>query len=1736
MKIEKEITSSAKIKGFARFFLLFIVAGSILSSTIMMGSAAPPVDVCVAGGAQRTIHYDVAAIDVAIPVNGYGDVNPQGMMYALNNPLALPNVAQIKDPNFKLYPSTDESIPKKIQPLTLRANLGDCVEITLTNLLDTTNETVVAPATVPVNDPIGLNVINNFGNFARRNVGMQIEGLPYDPAISDGAFIGNNPDTTVGPDGTPAVNVRTYRWFANRTGGFLFRDQTNAQFPEDTMNKGLYGTLIVEEKDSAWFDSQTGRHFLKASPQIGYNLTDLVPEPAPDAKTGKPVYLGVGASIFGTVHQIPCESTTRCTHPLPKGTLLWENVSGNDYRTYALMMSDETEGLVGPIAWYENGSIAAFGRPYFPPTGLPDSTKLMNYRSEPLRNRESVWFRHRGLIPTPEVFIGGIKVQGGLVDARVQNPRTNATLGVPFVDILLPQGGVITVNGTNMTIVLPDGRTFGPNDAFCDGGNFTAVGDKNYTFYPCQGEESHLQSWPFGDVASPPPRAYWGDPAIYYASTAGTKETHTFHQHTHRWFHDPNEADVSLLPLPENNIQRSNRLDVQGIGPGEIFKMVMEQGAGSQAGTAGDSIFHCHLYPHFAEGLWSAFRVFDKLRINFTDPNNINSNMPDGTPILYPDGTQEAQLVPLPAKEALVGGLNGPRKAPPAPRGMPNRTAGIPNQTHPGYPNFIAGKFGLKSLQPPLFVIDPENVTTKTLADGSVIKAAIPIGDRATPTKLEINASYDGLSPGVTLVDPCAGPNHEFGVPDRAPNRIYQPVGIQVPLLQNGKGGFFFPEQRAYVEKELVPVVRKDPSQLKPYSWRANVGDCVEFWGKNDLQPNDTTPTLGVNDEIFHGATNTPEISNHIHIIRFDQLGTDGTSVNWNYDISARSQQTVGYRIFVDIMGRTVFNHDHQFPTSHQQGGFHAAFIVEPRNSTYQKPDGTPLGPATANPNIDSATASGKNVKGVGVAANIIVNPTTNDVNGGIGGGNVKAYREGVIHYADFVPSFVNDDPANRTALLDAFDQLKSGLLNNDPFRQDLALFDPKFRAKPFNPPSEPDFYGEDQGTSTMNYRIEPFQVRMNITSPNATMREPAYVFSSRVWGDPETQLFRAFGGDPTLIREMDGAHEDMHGFEMHGHNWKHQASDPGTFITDSQYANIGEWFNYELQGNLFINEAGKNDVNLPNGPLAAGIPGDYLFGSRPLQEMSDGVWGIFRVENGDAPDIAKLPNNPKPQVVGGLGLLGNGVNATIPIPKVNPDLINGNNPCPDGAPVKHFDIAAINQSTVYNDIYGENDPFALMYVLADQNGKPIIPENSTPLVIRANAGDCVQVKLTNNLPDLTALAAQTPVNFFNVVNKVPVLVNSPTSLDPNTLQHFGDVLVDTPKVGLRFGGTQIGQAKLEGAFVFAQWPMSRRVSMHQHLLKEVASVGDGATVGFMRDQTIGPGENITYNWFADRELGAVLLDDYGDVRSHPHHGLFATLVIEPKGSKYLDPTNLTKQINSGTSAVIQNTSTGKQFREFVTQNMDGLNLRNKTNFLITDNLGTPLPLDHQPCSPGQIFCEDVEDQGEPGVNYRTERLENRVPLVFDPISGLPSEELFNPATFTAFSSTVFQDPKTPVFEAFNGDPVVFRTLKPEDARRVQDIGLQGHAWKHEPNQPDTNFVSSEGSFGPGKAFNQYLIGGAGGLQRQPGDYLFNDRLNAPEGKHLSGGAWGLLRVLPVGTPASIKPLTSPAVLPQAQP
>src|SRR5262249_52881617 len=53
-------------------------------------------------------------------------------------------------------------------------------------------------------------------------------------------------------------------------------------------------------------------------------------------------------------------------------------------------------------------------------------------------------------------------------------------------------------------------------------------------------------------------------------------------------------------------------LDSQMLSPGASYTLEMVyNGSGNRNKVVGDSIFHCHFYPHFAAGMWAMWRTHD---------------------------------------------------------------------------------------------------------------------------------------------------------------------------------------------------------------------------------------------------------------------------------------------------------------------------------------------------------------------------------------------------------------------------------------------------------------------------------------------------------------------------------------------------------------------------------------------------------------------------------------------------------------------------------------------------------------------------------------------------------------------------------------------------------------------------------------------------------------------------------------------------------------------------------------------------------------------------------------------------------------------------------------------------------------------------------------------------------------------------------------------------------------------
>lgn len=435
-------------------------------------------------------------------------------------------------------------------------------------------------------------------------------------------------------------------------------------------------------------------------------------------------------------------------------------------------------------------------------------------------------------------------------------------------------------------------------------------------------------------------------------------------------------------------------------------------------------------------------------------------------------------------------------------------------------------------------------------------------------------------------------------------------------------------------------------------------------------------------------------------------------------------------------------------------------------------------------------------------------------------------------------------------------------------FLHDFALLYDK-NGKPLNPPKHPGS-ADDPGVMGINYRCTPMRERLKIKN------DPSHIFSSFRYGDPDTPILETYPGDPICIRLLDGAHEEQHVFNIAGMMWHKEITDASSPLVQSQTIGISEAFNFRIDE-----------------PYTAG---DYLYYSGGIDDLWLGLWGIIRAY--------ATPQKNLPPLCG-----------IRPIaPPRTP---------PKGATVRKFEIGAIQKDICYNS-YGDHDPDGLMFVPMNKAHDVMCgKKKATPLILRANAGDWIEVTL---------------YNLFDSKKKLPYY--------------------DYPSVPLDFPHEP-----------------SNRVSLSPQFLKFDPITSCGVNVGYnAAEQTAAPGECIKYLWHADKEYGSCLLTSFGDLRNHRHHGLFGAIIIEPLGAKHYSGLRALDE-NTDDTAVIE--SPGEEsFREFVLFAHNGIRMLDKNgNVIKTTELGLSDGAEGHD-------APDHEDTGEKGYNYRSERFENRLKRV----------------------------------------------------------------------------------------------------------------------------------------------------------
>lgn len=616
-----------------------------------------------------------------------------------------------------------------------------------------------------------------------------------------------------------------------------------------------------------------------------------------------------------------------------------------------------------------------------------------------------------------------------------------------------------------------------------------------------------------------------------------------------------------------------------------------------------------------------------------------------------------------------------------------------------------------------------------------------------------------------------------------------------------------------------------------------------------------------------------------------------------------------------------------------------------------------------------------------------------------------------------------------------------------------------------------------NKGTMAINYRNAPYY--------NRDREDSAYVHSSAVHGDPPTPVVEAYDGDPIRIRMFQGCYEEQHTFNVHGLRTERDGLPPEASV--SKYLGTSEAFTFKISGTETARN-GDERLNPDDLPVR-----DYLYGSSVVDDLWTGMWGLVRLWGGGVDHLRPLGD------------------AEAPGEPISTDAL-----ATMGHPAPHSDIDWTEEGQRALDLYAVDADTPLFPADTDaRRSSEIGDPPETVDVANATKSDDADVREY----DVTAFVTEIPYNDYG-------------DHDPHGVVFALDRYVDEIKAGdrdpeplfLRVNEGERLRINLKNdlppfltnddphpeMLVSQSWERSTRVSLHPLALEYDVNAAAGVTVGFNYDTTVENGERFTYEWTASGDIGAVCLWDMADLRSTRHHGAFGQIHVEPPNAIPLDPQTAEPAVH-GASALVRTAGERSDFREHGLLFADAQYIVNRfdpTSCVVPRSTeadhGTAG--DRPPCT--QV-PEDTEDQGYGSINYRSEPFERRFAT--------------NDAQHLVYSSRVHGDPNTPVLEAQVNDPVRFRVACAGDKARAITFHLAGHQWKRFPGVETSPAIGVDGQFGPGTARTLELLGGAGGVDEHPGDYLYQE---TKQRRRLESGLWGLFRVHDDDqTPDSVQPL-----------
>jgi FtsP/CotA-like multicopper oxidase with cupredoxin domain len=1204
-----------------------------------------------------------------------------------------------------------------------------------------------------------------------------------------------------------------------------------------------------------------------------------------------------------------------------------------------------------------------------------------------------------------------------------------------------------------------------------------------HEYFGFEDESMAYSSYTFGDAGPTIPRSYLGDPAKFRLVHGGSEVFHSHHPHggSIRWQRNPRATQMPVWntgqtgPVKYPVIRtKSDRVDVEVIGPSEALDLETECGSGLCQWLAGDFLFHCHVAHHYVAGMWGYWRVYNTMQ----EPGVQNDVMaplrelPDRLGRIHKPVTSD-QLVGKTVnwfgkQFKIVGDGKSKWTAEPAVVNIKDWVEmQLTNQGKPGHKDDEAGQMkaydatvidwvwnGAKAMSEKEATLGenpkyhPEWQGYKAgerraiWFEPSTGKVAWPwltphFGKRV-PFSNDHNPApwleMIRLNPdGTRSVEPAKpGENGPWSLcPVRAGSQDYKVHFIKLPIelsaAEGKEAAIVDPNGLLYVVHEEEEAVRADNNKKFPLVVRANVYDCIDW----------TLTSEWLDDDITNFQSS--KINTHFHFFQFDNQASDGVISGFSYEQSMRP--------FTQFEKKTKKGLPVPMNAKVTKAAKKGDKSLEVSNAK-QYHVGIPI-------LIGADNVKGQEVQRITkISGNTLTfaQPLRNahPVNDIV---TVEYVRQRFWVDADVGSVFWHDHAFGGTT----WPHGAVGTMIAEPFNS--TWHDPKtgkrIRTGPVADIHAVERVGHDVAGSFRELMVhimdtvphtvnvvtagnppgQPVDVALEagrtvsfIMPPNDKIKMTPMPFLNG--GTHTTGGALNFRAEPFAQRLANNPDPSkLFSSAVHG--------DPSTAMIRAYLGDaivfrlidvtMNESNVFTLSGHTFWSERYAQEANRKNSihvgiaerydlviPEAGGPrhqPGDYMFFNGRSSKFSEGAWGIIRVLDKPVGDLQPLPNKAYGK---------EGMPERLPV-------------CPKEAPVKSFNVVAMDHPGMsFNTNAPEaievdferkielRNPDAKIYILEEEVQKVGGDVQPMPLTIRANVGDCLKINLTNKLKE-----GRASFSAFSLV------------FDPTDSQ------------GVNLGNNP-------------------------------------------GDQTVAPGESRTYTYYADPFNGETqsLVWDFGNAALNPRNGLFGGIVIGPKGSSYRNPKtgdDISLKNSWNADVIVDRTIQGNENR---------FNYRDVAlYFQDEDNII------------GTSFMPYVQNvAGLVGVNYRAE------PYLHREEAGCSLGRMFQPCEVDNP-----QDPATPVIEAHAGDKVRIHVFGANSEQNGM-FTVEKHEWPIEPFLPGADMISTV-EFSGSEGLDVFLPA-AGGKWALAGDYVWsNGRL-----PYSQSGQWGYLRVLPT-TDQRILPL-----------